>query len=52
MKTLKKYGFYLNGQKLLKTVICSNMEAAKNKLDFYYAINFNIQIKFIENFNL
>ena len=42
---MKTYGFYLNGKTLLKTVKCSNVQAAKKKLDFSYPINFNIQIK-------
>ena len=42
---MKTYGFYLNGETLLKTVKCSNVQAAKKKLDFSYPINFNIQIK-------
>jgi hypothetical protein len=42
---MKTYGFYLNGETLLKTVKCSNIQAAKKKLDFSYPINFNIQIK-------
>jgi hypothetical protein len=45
---MKKYGFYLNGEKLIKTVTCSSFEKAKGKLDFIYPINFNIQIKEIK----
>lgn len=42
---MKKFGFYLNGETLLKTVTCSNLKAAKGKLNFYYPENFNIEIK-------
>lgn len=41
----KIFGFYLNGETLLKTVKCSNIQYAKKKLDFFYPVNFNIQIK-------
>ena len=49
---IKQYGFFLNGDKLLKTVKCTDLESAKNKLNFLYPINFNIQIKFIKNIEL
>jgi len=42
---IKSFGFYLNGETLLKSVKCSDISAAKKKLDFYYPENFNIQIK-------
>jgi len=45
MKTLNKYGFYLNGELLLKSVICSSIKKAKAKLDFNYPENTNIEIK-------
>lgn len=45
---MKKYGFYLNGNKLLKCVYCSSLKHAKAKLDFRYPVNFNIQIKEIK----
>lgn len=45
MKIFKTFGFYLNGETLLKTVKCSSLKYAKDKLDFYYPVNFNIQIK-------
>lgn len=40
-----RYGFFLNGETLIKTVVCSDMKAAKAKLNFLYPVNFNIQIK-------
>lgn len=49
---LRKYGFYLNGEKLIKTVICQNIDAAKKKLDFYYPVNFNIQIELIDEVSI
>ena len=49
---LQKFGFYVNGERLIKTVICSDIEAAKKKLDFLYPVNFNIQIKKISDFEL
>lgn len=45
----KKYGFFLNGETLIKTVYCNNMQAAKQKLNFFYPENFNIQIKSLNN---
>lgn len=42
---MKTFGFYLNGEKLLKKVVCSDIKKAKAKLDFSYPVNFNIQIK-------
>ena len=42
---MKKFGFYLNGETLIKTVTCSDMAAAKKKLDFHYPANFNIEIR-------
>ena len=45
MYGVKKWGFYLNGQTLLKTVHAKTKEAAKKKLDFMHPVNFNIQIK-------
>ena len=51
MKT-KKFGFYLNGEKLVKTVICANKKAAKDKLNFHFPENFNIEIKFIKTIRL
>ena len=46
---MKRYGFYLNGETLLRTVVCTNIAAAKKKLDFIYPVNFNIQIKLVSN---
>lgn len=51
MKT-NEYGFYLNGEKLIKTVKCSDLKAAKAKLDFHYPINHNIEIKRLRSFNI
>jgi hypothetical protein len=48
----KKYGFYLNGEILLKTVLCDTEEQAYEKLIFAYPTNFNITIKFIETIEL
>lgn len=48
MNIFKEFGFYLNGETLIKKVKCSNIKAAKGKLDFMYPINFNIQIKEIK----
>jgi uncharacterized protein (DUF3820 family) len=45
---LHQYGFYLNGKTLIKTITCANLKQAKAKLDFFYPINFNIQIKLIK----
>lgn len=45
LNNMKTFGFYLNGETLLKTVKCSDLKAAKGKLDFHYPVNFNIQIK-------
>lgn len=44
MENIKTFGFYLNGEKLLKTVKCSSLEAAKKKLNFSFPVNFNICI--------
>ena len=49
---MKQFGFYLNGETLIKTVTCKDLKSAKAKLDFYYSENFNIQIKFIKNITL
>ena len=46
---IKEYGFYLNGEALIKVVKCSSVKHAKKKLDFFYPVNFNIQIKLIDN---
>lgn len=43
-----KFGFFLNGETLLKTVVCSNLKAAKGKLNFYYPEKFNIEIRLIK----
>jgi hypothetical protein len=45
---MKTFGFYLNGETLIKSVKCSDIKAAKGKLDFLYPINFNIHIKEIK----
>lgn len=45
---LRQYGFFLNGETLLKVCTCKNLKQAKGKLDFFYPVNFNIQIKFIK----
>lgn len=45
---IKQYGFFLNGVNLLKIVKCTDIKSAKNKLNFLYPINFNIQIKQIK----
>ena len=45
----KTYGFYLNGETLIKKVKCSNIKYAKKKLDYFYPVNFNIQIREIKN---
>lgn len=42
---IKQYGFFLNDESLLKIVKCTDIKAAKNKLNFLYPINFNIKIK-------
>ena len=42
---MKTFGFFLNGEILLKTIKCSNLKSAKAKLNFFYPINFNIEIK-------
>jgi hypothetical protein len=48
MENFKTFGFYLNGETLIKQVKCSNLKAAKGKLDFMFPVNFNIQIKEIK----
>lgn len=48
MLNTKTFGFYLNGETLLKKVKCSTIKHAKSKLDFYYPVNFNIQIREIQ----
>lgn len=50
LPNVKKYGFYLNGEKLLKCVYCSSIDKAKEKLNFRYPVNFNIEIKEIKIF--
>jgi hypothetical protein len=45
---MNQYGFYLNGQTLLRKVVCSSIEAAKKKLNLLYPENFNIEIKLIK----
>jgi hypothetical protein len=42
---MRTFGYFLNGEILLKTVKCSNLKSAKAKLNFLYPVNFNIQIK-------
>jgi hypothetical protein len=51
MDNIKTFGFYLNGETLIKQVKCGNPKAAKGKLDFMYPQNFNIQIKEIKPCN-
>ena len=48
MDNIKTFGFYLNGETLIKQVKCSNIKAAKGKLDFMFPQNFTIQIKEIQ----
>lgn len=49
---LKQYGFYLNGETLIKTCTCKSIQQAKAKLDFFYPVNFNIQIRFIKTIEI
>ena len=45
---MKTFGFYLNGETLIKSVKCSNIKYAKAKLNFRFPQNFNIEIKEIK----
>ena len=45
---INEYGYYLNGEKLLKTVKCKDIETAYKKLVFVYPEHFNIKIRLIK----
>ena len=49
---LKQYGFYVNGETLIKTCTCKSIKQAKAKLDLLYPVNFFIQIKFIKTIEI
>ena len=44
MENLKTFGFFLNGETLIKKTKCFNKKQAFEKMKFSYPVNFNIQV--------